>query len=216
MRVIAVIPAFNEEKTIGRVVRRAKKFASRVIVIDDGSVDKTAEIAKKSGAVVLENKKNRGCGYSKIRGIKVAIKQKADIIVTLDADLQHRPEDIPRFVEKINEGYDFVLGRRDIKKYPFIKKIGNFGLNFLTNLLSGTNLPDTESGYKAFTRNAAQKLRLTAERYPIEAEIAYEVGRNKLKYTTIPIESPVYREGVTVMQGFRNFWFLVRKKLIAK
>ena len=153
-------------------------------------------------------------GYSKRRGMKEALKRGADVIVTLDADLQHRPEDIPRFVEMINEGYDFVLGRRNIKKYPLVKKVGNFGLNFLTKLISGTHLQDTESGYKAFSRKAAKKLKLTAERYEIESEIAFEVGRNKLKYTTIPIESPVYRKGVTVTQGFRNFWFLVRKRWV--
>jgi len=215
MRVIAVIPAYNEEKTIFEAVKRAKKQVNVVLVVDDGSSDKTSELAKRAGAVVLKNPENHGCGYSKRLGIKEAIKMGADIIVTLDADLQHRPEDIPRFVEKIEEGYDFVLGRRDIKKYPLIKKIGNFGLNFLTNLLSGTRLQDTESGFKAFTNKTAQKMNLTAERYAIEAEIAYEVGRNKLKYTTIPIESPRYRSGVTVMHGIKNFLFLVRKRFSA-
>lgn len=213
MKVTAVIPAYNEEKTISAVVKRAKWFVSQVIVVDDGSKDRTSEFARKEGALVFKNPENRGVGYTKRRGIKEAIKQDADIIVTLDADLQHNPEDIPRFVEKINEGYDFVLGKRNISKYPFIKKFGNFGLNILTNLLAGTGfrLMDTESGYKAFTRNAARKMNLTAEKYEIEAEIAYEVGKSKLKFTTILIDSPRYRSGVTVMHGFRNFWFLVRK-----
>jgi len=214
MKIVAVIPAFNEEKTISAVIKRAERFVDRVIVVDDGSRDKTAELAEKEGALVLRNSENKGVGYTKRRGIKEAVKQNADIIVTLDADLQHNPEDIPRFVEKINEGYDFVLGRRNISKYPFIKKFGNFGLNILTNIFSGTRfrLMDTESGYKAFTRKAAQKMNLTAEKYEIEAEIAYEVGKNRLRYTTIQIKSPRYRKGVTVVQGFRNFWFLVRKR----
>jgi glycosyltransferase involved in cell wall biosynthesis len=213
MRVIAVIPAYNEEKTISEAVKRAKREVSVVLVVDDGSIDKTPDLARWAGAIVMKNTKNRGCGYSKRRGILEAVKMGADIIITLDADLQHRPEDIPRFVGKIEEGYDFVIGRRNIKKYPLIKKIGNFGLNFLTNFLSGTRLQDTESGFKAFSRPAAKKLRLTAERYAIEAEIAYEVGRNKLKHTSIPIDSPRYRSGVTVMHGIRNFWFLVKRKL---
>jgi glycosyltransferase involved in cell wall biosynthesis len=215
MKVIAVIPAYNEEKTIKEVVLRAKKHAKEVIVVDDGSKDKTAQIAKKAGAILAQNKENKGLGYTKARGIREAAKRKADIIVTLDADLQHKPEDIPRFAEKINEGYDFVLGSRNLSKYPFIKKFGNFGLNTLTNLICRTRfkLMDTECGYKAFTRKAAESLNITAQKYEIEAEIAYEVSKNKLRYTSIPIESPVYRKGVTVMHGFRNFWFLIRKSV---
>jgi len=213
MKVIAVMPAYNEEKTISGVVGRSKKHVSSVIVVDDSSTDKTTSLARKSGAIVIKNRINRGCGYSKRIGIEEALKRGADIIVTIDADGQHRPEDIPRFIEKIGEGYDFVIGRRNIKKYPFIKKFGNFSLNILTNFLSGTRLADTESGFKAFTRKAAKKMNLTADKYAIEAEMAYEVGRNRLKYTSIPIDSPKYRSGVTVIQGFQNFWFLVRKKL---
>ncbi|MGC9311009.1 MAG: glycosyltransferase family 2 protein, partial [Candidatus Aenigmatarchaeota archaeon] len=201
MKAAAVIPAYNEEKTIGEVIRRTKRHVRVVIVVDDGSRDKTAQIARKSGAILIQNGENRGVGYTKRRGLSEAIKRGADIIITLDADLQHRPEDIPRFVEKVEEGYDLVLGTRDISKYPFIKKFGNFGLNILTNLISGTNfrLMDTESGYKAFSRSGAEKLDLRAERYAIEAEIAYEAGKNHLRCVSIPIESPVYRKGVTLM-----------------
>lgn len=210
-----MIPAYNEEKTLEEVLRRTKKHVSEVIVVDDGSTDKTAQIAKKAGVILLQNPENRGVGYTKSRGIREATKRKADIIVTLDADLQHNPEDIPRFVKKIAGGYDFVLGTRNISKYPFVKKFGNFGLNVLTNILCRTKfrLMDTESGYKAFGGESAAKLDLTALGYAIEAEIVYEVAKNRLKYTSIPIKSPVYRKdkGVTVRHGFENFWFLLRK-----
>ncbi|MBN2095580.1 MAG: glycosyltransferase family 2 protein [Candidatus Aenigmarchaeota archaeon] len=213
--IIAVIPAYNEEKTITEAIRRTKKHVDRVVVVDDGSMDNTALMAKKEGAIVVQNPVNMGVGTSKRLGIQKALGLGADLIVTLDADLQHQPEDIPRFIEKLGEGYSFVLGRRDISKYPFVKKFGNFGLNILTNILAGTGfrLMDTESGFKAFTRDAALKMDLTAERYAIEAEIAYEVGKNKIPCATIEIDSPRYRKGVTVMHGFRNFWFLLGKKV---
>lgn len=212
MKVIAVIPAYNERKTIAEVVKRTRKFVDKVVVIDDGSKDNTGELARKEGAKVLVNKQNMGVGYSKRRGIKTAIEFGADIIVTLDADLQHSPEDIPRFVKKVKEGYDFVLGSRNLEKYPWIKKFGNFCLNNLTNFICGTKLKDTESGYKAFSAEAAKKMNLKAKGYHIESEIVYEVGKNKLRYTTIDIQSPVYRKGVTVLGGIKNFIYLLKKK----
>ncbi len=212
MKVIAVIPAYNEGKTIEEVVKRTRKFVDEIVVIDDGSKDNTCKLAEKEGAKVLVNKQNKGVGYSKRKGIKRAIFLGADIIVTLDADLQHSPEDIPRFVKKVEEGYDFVLGSRNLEKYPWIKKFGNFCLNNLTNFICGTKLKDTESGYKAFSVDAAKKMNLKAKCYHIESEIVYEVGKNKLKYTTIDIDSPVYRKGVTVWGGIKNFIYLLKKK----
>ena len=212
MKVIAVIPAYNEGKTIAEVVKKTRKFVDKVVVVDDGSNDNTGELARKEGAKVLVNKQNKGVGYSKRKGIKRAIFLGADIIVTLDADLQHSPEDIPRFVKKVEEGYDFVLGSRNLEKYPWIKKFGNFCLNNLTNFICRTKLKDTESGYKAFSTEAAKKMNLKAKGYHIESEIVYEVGRNKLRYTTIDIESPVYRKGVTIFGGIKNFIYLLKKK----
>ncbi len=212
-KVIGVIPSYAGEKTIGLIIRKSLKYVDEVIVIDDSLTKNTGKIAEKAGAIVFYNKGNKGVGYSRRRGIKEALKRGADIIVTLDDDLQHKPEDIPKFVEKIKQGYDVVIGARNLKKYPFIKKFGNFWLTLLTNFICKTKVKDTESGYKAFSRKAAEKIDLKANRYEIEAEIVYELGRNKLKYICIEIDSPLYRKGVTITQGIKNFIYILNRKI---
>ncbi len=206
-----VIPAFNEEKTVSWVVERAKRYG-RVVVVDDCSRDDTAMLAKKAGALVIKHAHNQGLGSSLRSGFKKALEMKADIIITLDGDGQHNPGDIPRFISALSNGYDFVLGNRDLRKYPLRKKFGNFFLNLVTNFVSGTNLKDTESGFRAFKRNALKRLCLKARRYEIAVEIAFEAGRNNLKTKNIPIKVPMYIKGVGVIDGFRNFFFLFRRR----
>lgn len=208
---VIIIPAYNEEKTIGDIIKKSKKYG-KVIVINDASTDRTASIAQNAGAIVISHKKNSGLGSALRTGFERALKMNVDVIITLDADGQHDPDDIKKFIEKINEGYDFVLGERNLRNYPFTKKFGNFFLNIATNFISGTNLKDTESGFRAFKKNALKKLCLKAERYEIAVEIIFEVGRNKLKATNVPIKSPTYVKGVGVIDGIRNFLFLMHRR----
>ncbi|MCX6815927.1 MAG: glycosyltransferase family 2 protein [Candidatus Aenigmarchaeota archaeon] len=210
MKTAIVIPAYNEEKTISAVVKKAKKFGS-VIVVNDASRDKTAVFARTAGAFVINHKVNRGLGGSLRTGFDAAIKKGFDIVITLDADGQHNPEDIPKFIEKIDNNYDFVLGKRDLSKYPFVKKIGNFFLNLLTNFVTGTTLSDTESGFRAFKASSLKKLKLKSERYEIAAEIIREVGRNKLRCANVSVSSPVYRAGVGVIDGVKNFLYILKR-----
>ncbi len=208
----AVIPAYNEEKTVGIVVRKAKKYVDRVIVVDDGSKDRTSSVARKNGAHVITLKKNHGVGYATRVGMKAAIKEGTKIIITMDADGQHNPSDIPKFLRKINDGYEFVIGRRDLSNYPIIKRFGNFALNTFVNLISGTTIPDTESGFRAYKSSALKKLVLTADRYEICDEIIFEVGRNNLKWSSVPIESSVYKKGTRILDGLRIFRFMLRRR----
>lgn len=209
--IVIVIPAYNEEKTVAAVVKRAKKYG-KVIVVDDASSDNTAATAREAGAIVVRHKANAGLGSALRSGFAKALQMKADIIVTIDADCQHDPAEIKKFIELIEDGYDFVLGTRDLRSYPLVKKIGNFFLNGITNFVSGTHLKDTESGFRAFRASALRKLYLKAERYEIAVEIVFEVGRNKLKHTSIPIKSPRYVKGVGVWDGVKNFFYLMRRK----
>jgi len=213
--IIAVIPAYNEERTVGYVVGRTKKYVDEVVVVNDCSRDETAATAKKSGAVVVNHMQNMGLGSSLRDGFAKAIKLSKnddDIIITLDADGQHDPNDIPKFIEKIRDGYDFVLGKRDLRKYPFRKKFGNFFLNLATNFVSGTHLKDTESGFRAFTRKALSRLHLKARRYEIAVEIIFEVGRNNLRVANVPIKAPIYVKGVRVWDGVKNFRYLLSRR----
>jgi glycosyltransferase involved in cell wall biosynthesis len=211
MKTGIIMPAYNEENTIGDIIKRAKKYGT-VIVINDASSDRTASIAKKAGATVINHKVNRGLGDSLRTGFEAALKRNFNIVVTIDADSQHNPDEIPELVNKINAGYDFVLGSRDLLHYPFIKKLGNFFLNLLTNFIAGTNLKDTESGFRAFRGRALKKFYLRAERYEIAVEIIFEVGRNHLRYANVEIESPVYRKGVSFWDGIYNVRYLLRRR----
>ncbi|MCD6557497.1 MAG: glycosyltransferase family 2 protein [Candidatus Aenigmarchaeota archaeon] len=212
--IIAVMPAYNEEKTIGRIIRETRKYVDKIIVVDDGSKDATAQIAKKADALVVKHEVNKGLGMSIRTGLAEARRYNPDIIITIDADGQHDPKDIPKFVDKVKQGYDFVLGSRDLRAYPFIKKVGNFFLNFLTNLVCGTALMDTESGFRAFSRRALKKIKLQGERYEIAADIIFQVGKHELRACNVPIKSPRYirGKGVTVGDGFRNFLYLIRRR----
>jgi glycosyltransferase involved in cell wall biosynthesis len=213
-KVVAVIPAYNEESTIGKIIKETKKYVDDIIVVDDGSRDKTRDIALKEGVKVVSHTHNMGLGAALRHGFRVAIKMDADVIITLDADGQHVPSDIPKLLKKIEEGYDFVLGERDLKKYPLVKKIGNFILNFLTNLISGTTLHDTESGFRAIRKEALKKMYpyLKGRGYEIACEMIFAVGYYNLKYTNVRIKSPVYVKGVTIRDGIRNFMYMIRKR----
>ncbi len=209
--IVAVIPAYNEEKTITWVVEETKKYVDKIIVIDDCSKDDTYKLARKAGAIVIRHPVNRGLGVSLRDGFRKALRMKADIVITLDGDGQHNPHEIPKFLSSI-KGCDFVLGERDLSKYPFIKKFGNFFLNFATNFISGTELKDTESGFRAIRGSALKKFYLKSERYAIAAEIVFEVGRNKLATANVPIEIPIYVKGVGVSDGIKNFMFLMHRR----
>ncbi len=209
MMITIVIPAHNEEKTVADVVKKCKKYG-KVVVVNDASSDHTEQAAKSAGAHVISHSKNRGLGAALRTGFSQALKMKSDVIVTIDADGQHRPEEIPRFLKKIEEGYDFVLGQRNLRKYPLRKIIGNFFLNRATNFISGTKLNDTESGFRAFRSSALERLDLKAERYEIAAEIVKQAGKNRLKCVNVPITIPVYIKGVGVMDGFKNFLYILK------
>lgn len=214
MKVVAVMPAYNEEKTIHHIVKKTKQYVNTVIVVDDGSSDNTSKLAKRAGALVIKHKKNMGLGSSIRTGLKKAKKNGADITITIDADGQHNPDDIPEFIEKINQGYDFVLGKRNLSKYPFYKKIGNLQLSLLINLISGTALLDTESGYRAFSKKCLKTIKLQAEGYEIAADIIFQIGKYNLMACNINLSSSEYRrgKGVTVFDGFKNFFYIIRRR----
>jgi len=216
MKVIAVIPAYNEEKRIIGIILKTEKYVDRVIVVDDGSMDKTAAVAKKAGAEVIRYERNQGVGYATKVGLKRAISLKPDIIVLLDADGQHNPKYIPYFIEAIENGADHVSGKRILSNYPFNRKIGNFGLKVITNLLCPTGIMDTECGYRALSIEAAKKLDLRdskyGRRYGREMDFAFNIWRNKFKIKQIEIEVPVYHSKAAIKRGFKNLIYLLERR----
>jgi len=212
-KVIAVLPAYNEEKRIRNTVLKTKKYADKVIVVDDGSLDKTSLIAKKAGAEVIRYEHNQGvCNATRV-GLKRAISLKPEIIIFLDADGQHDPKYIPYFVEAIENGADYVCGKRDLSRYPFNRKIGNLGLTLLTNILCPTGIMDTECGYRALKLSAAKKLVLKASGYGREMDFAYNVWKNKLKIKQIKLGADKFHPKSAIGRGFKNFFYLIKRRL---
>lgn len=216
-----VIPAFNEEKTITRVIKGLKLNGwQNIIVVNDGSVDRTAMLAKKQGVIVLNHLINRGLGAALNTGIHAALKFGADIIVTFDADLQHRPEDVERLINPIlNNKADVVIGSRflnkqDLKDMPLAKRIGNMGLTIITFLLFGAITTDSQSGLRAFSRKAAEKIEIKTNRMEVSSEIIAEITRKKLKKLEIPIKAIYLRKGQSVLDGFKILGKLLLKRLM--
>lgn len=203
MDAAVLIPAYNEGKTIAEVIFKTKKFSSNIIVVDDGSKDDTCLQAKNAGAIVLQHKINLGKGAALKTGCDYAIKLRAQKIIVIDADGQHEPKEIPRFLTALND-HDIVFGCRKIPdSMPLVLRFGNKVISKVLHLLYNLSIEDSQCGYRAFTAEAYPKIRWEALDYYVETEMAIRAGRKKLKYTMIPIET-IYADrykGTTVLDG---------------
>ncbi len=215
--IFVVIPAYNEEKRIEKVIENTKKYVQNIIVVDDGSKDNTPNTAKKCNTTVIRHIINLGKGSALRTGCDYAIKQGADKIIVLDADTQHQPSEIPNFLNEL-KNVDVVLGYRRLdKNMPWILRFGNWVISKITKLLYGIQLHDTQCGYRAFTANAYKKIRWESSAYSMESEMITNIGKRKLKYKEIPINT-IYADrykGTTVLDGvkivFNLFWWRLSK-----
>ena len=211
----AVIPAYNEQNNISKIVKKTKKCVDNVIVVDDGSKDKTKEVAENAGTIVLRHVINLGKGATLKTGCDFAFKNYAKFIVVLDADAQHDPDDIPRFLEKL-EKYDIVFGyRRMSKKMPPVLRFGNWFISNTVKVLYGISLRDTQCGFRAFSKEAYTKVRWNATDYSMESEMISRAGKQKLKYVQIPIQT-IYSDkykGTTIIDGIKIVLNMVWWKL---
>ena len=162
-----IIPAYNEEKELGNVLQRTKRYARNILVVDDGSTDSTSKIARDASIHVLRLNKNQGKGVALRAGCDYAVKRGARILVAMDADGQHDPAYIPTLLKELrNEKTDIVYTRRILNKsMPFRFTLGNLILNNITHVLFGIKLGDTQCGFRAFTSEAYQAIRWKVERY---------------------------------------------------
>lgn len=192
-KILVCIPAYNEEKNIANIVRKARNHADEVIVCNDGSSDNTAKFAIQEGASVINHPKNYGYGKTIRTLFQKALERKADIIVTLDSDGQHDPEQIPNIVEPILKNrFDIVIGSRfmhynDKMKVPFYRSVGIKAITKITNRGSYKNLTDAQSGFRAYNRQALERINLVEDGMSISTEILLRAGAKNLAIKEVPI-----------------------------
>jgi len=215
--VVAVIAAYNEEKYIADVIKNASRFLDIIIVVNDGSKDSTSAIARRNGAIVIDHIINLGKGAAIRTGCDYALGIGAQKIILIDADGQHDPKDIPKFIESLKDN-DITFGYRTFnKKMPLVFRLGNTAITQTARILFHVSLNDTQCGYRAFKADAYKKVRWQASDYSMESEMIANVGKARLKYTQIPVET-IYAEkykGTTIFDGMKImmnmiFWRLRR------
>ncbi len=191
--VVVGIPAFNEESTIAKVIVGAQKYADKIVVCDDGSSDLTFEIAKRLGADVIRHEYNSGYGAAIQSLFKRAKALNADVLVTLDGDGQHDPDEIPRLLEPIANGtVDVVVGSRFLdangtEDMPRYRQVGVKVITFLANGFGKNGVADTQSGYRAYAGHALDVLEFSEDGMSASVEILRETGKQGLKMCEVPI-----------------------------
>ncbi len=200
LNIIVGIPAYNEEKNIAEILSKIKKITDRIIVCDDGSTDLTSEIAKNNGAIVVSHEKNLGYG-SAIRSIFLKAKEMdGDILVTFDADGQHRVEDIDRVVNPLQEEKaDVVIGSRflekEISKVPEYRKFGIKIITKITNASIKENLTDSQSGFRAYSKKILSDITPIEKGMGVSTEILIKASTKGMKIAEVPIK--ILYEGET-------------------
>lgn len=208
-----VIPAYNEATRIGAVIGKVKKFTSKIIVVDDGSVDETKRVADKLGVTVLRHKINLGKGAAMITGVEAAFSLGAEAVILIDADGQHNPKHIPEFVKQLEKGHGIVFGSRNLSYgVPMVRYLGNKFGAVLIALFFGIYRSDMLCGFMAFDRKTYPKIKWDSARYGVETEIVARTGKNRLKYTEVAIET-IYIDkykGVTLLDAIGIFFNIPR------
>lgn len=200
LNIIVGIPAFNEEKNIAKILSKIKEITDTVIVCDDGSTDLTSKIAENNGALVIKHKTNLGYGAA-IRSIFLKSKEmNGDVLVTFDADGQHRVEDISRMVKPLqDEKADVVIGSRflekEISKVPEYRKFGIKMITKLTNVSIKENLTDSQSGFRAYSKKVLSNISPIEKGMGVSTEILIKANTKGMKIAEVPIK--ILYEGKT-------------------
>jgi glycosyltransferase involved in cell wall biosynthesis len=186
---VAVIPAFNEATRVGNVVRAVTPYVQQTIVVDDGSTDQTSAAAAQAGATVIRHVENGGAGAATMTGIEAARRLNADAVVTLDADEQHDPADIPRLLQPIlDDTADIVFANRfgQRNRIPAIRRVFNAIGNLVTLIATGKWVQDSQSGYKVFGPHALSQIEIRMRGFEFCTEIVREAAVHRWRVAEVP------------------------------
>jgi glycosyltransferase involved in cell wall biosynthesis len=201
--IIALIPAYNEARHVRNVVEGVLKYVPAV-VIDDGSVDGSGAEAALAGAKVIIHAENRGKGIALNTGFDYAVARGVQAAITLDADGQHDPDEIPLFIDAFRSGKgDIIIGQRTFGQMPPIRRLANRTGTWLLGLAMGQPVPDNQSGYRLFSRHVLQKVRANSARFEAEVEILLRAQQAGFRIGWVPIRT-IYADEVSHYKPSRD------------
>jgi glycosyltransferase involved in cell wall biosynthesis len=215
-RIIAVMPAYNEEKRIASVISKTKEYVDEIVVVDDGSSDNTSNVSKEAN-FILKHAINMGKGLALKTGIEFALKRNPELIITIDADGQHEPSEIPKLINQIKEHKaDLVIGSRTKPdNMPLLYRYGNFFIHSTFRLLF-QNIKDTQSGFRIFNPDINEKIKWQASDYKVEAEVLANANKHNLKCIEVPINT-IYQDhykGTTVIDGVKIVFNMLKWRFL--
>ena len=219
-RVLIVIPAFNAERTIGAVIRECREVLDDVLVVDDGSIDRTAAEALEAGARVISHSANRGKGAALKTGFGYAMQRAYDAVITLDADGQHLPREIPKFlIARAETEADLIIGGRAHLFHQMLprRRMANRFSAWSIARCSKTNVTDSQSGFRLYSSDLLLKVHLRSDGFDLESEVIVRAGCDGFKVITIPIDLG-FVDGLStshykpVVDSLRILWTVTRAR----
>jgi glycosyltransferase involved in cell wall biosynthesis len=196
-KVLVIIPAYNGAATLPKLITqvRAQFPALGILVVNDGSTDDTARVAQAAGAVVISHERNRGKGEALKRGFAYAVGQGFDAVITMDADLQHSPAEIQRFLDAHQDGRTILVGtRRRDQTMPFARKVSNSLTSFVSSIFCGARILDSQSGYRLIPTGVLKNVTLSSSRFDLEPELLIKAARAGYGVRAVEI-STIYNAG---------------------
>jgi len=212
MKICVFIPGYNESRTIEQVVSNTLKVINDVVVVDDGSKDDTAQLAKDAGAIVLKHEINRGKGAALKTGFNYAVENGYDAVVTMDSDGQHDPEDIPRFLNALNSFKSgIIIGSRmnDITTMPAIRKCTNKLTSYVNSTFAHQRIDDSQSGFRLITTDVFRTIKLETDRFETESEILIKASKAGFKIISVPIKT-IYGEEKSKIRPVKDTYTFIR------
>ncbi|MFC1499296.1 glycosyltransferase family 2 protein [Verrucomicrobiota bacterium] len=185
-----IVPGYQEEGRIGEVVEGIRKYCDHVVVVDDGSIDGTADEAEKAGATVLRHEVNKGKGIALNTGFQYARDNGFEFVITMDADGQHDPEEISLFVDAYKKtGTPAIVGNRmsDPRTMPFVRRCTNRFMSWLLSRKMGQHVPDTQNGYRLYKTDIIPDMGIGSDRFAAESEILLQIAEKGARIDAVPV-----------------------------